>query len=80
MYILLYRQRKNIPANKPMIITATTIYILSTTHVIVGLVRGIQAFINSPEGALGYYEQIWNWLSIFKQAIYATEKYVEYAT
>ncbi|TFY54761.1 hypothetical protein EVJ58_g8668 [Rhodofomes roseus] len=51
-------------------------YLLSTAHMIVDLVRVIQAFIDAPEGALDYYGEIWTWLSIFKQALYGTNNII----
>ncbi|PSR76340.1 hypothetical protein PHLCEN_2v8514 [Hermanssonia centrifuga] len=51
---------------------------LATAHVMIGLRRALAAFLESsdlPGGALGYYAEISNWLSIFKQALYATNNY-----
>ncbi len=63
--------------NKPLLITAVTMFSLATAHVMIGLRRALAAFLESsdlPGGALGYYAEISNWLSIFKQALYATNK------
>jgi len=54
-------------------------FTMSTMHVCVGLVRGLTAFIDrqdAPGGAIGYYAEIWLWISIFKQALYATNNIV----
>ena len=57
-----------------MVFTATAMFLLSTAHIVIGLVRALKAFVDSSDGALEYYSEIWNWLSIFKQALYATNK------
>lgn len=72
--ILVRRKKKHDRINKPLLGTASLMYLLSTIHMIVDLVRVIQAFIDFPQGALQYYAQIWTWLSIFKQALYGTNK------
>jgi hypothetical protein len=58
-----------------MVITASGMFILSTCHVIIGLVRAIHAFTETEHAVL-YYEEIWNGLSILKQALYATENII----
>lgn len=72
MYILLYSRRRQTSMNKAMVFTATAMFLLSTAHIVIGLVRALKAFVDSSDGALEYYSEIWNWLSIFKQALYAT--------
>lgn len=77
MYILMYRRRRGAGTlNRPMVFTATIMFSLSTMHVVVDLARALKGFIDtdSAEEALAYYAAIWDWLSIFKQAIYATNK------
>ncbi|PFH46945.1 hypothetical protein AMATHDRAFT_95755, partial [Amanita thiersii Skay4041] len=75
VYVLVYAKRLQGGVNKPLLITAIVMFVFSTIHVCVGLARGIFAFIQSkdePLGALGYYAKIWLPISIFKQALYAT--------
>ncbi|KAH9841019.1 uncharacterized protein C8Q71DRAFT_701398, partial [Rhodofomes roseus] len=74
--ILVRRRKRRAALNKPMLGTAIAMYLLSTAHMIVDLVRVIQAFIDAPEGALDYYGEIWTWLSIFKQALYGTNNII----
>ncbi|KAJ6590068.1 hypothetical protein DFH09DRAFT_1359084 [Mycena vulgaris] len=80
VHILLYSRRgpgKSI--NMPLLCTAVAMFTMSTMHVCIGLIRGLTAFIDRkgiPDGALIYYEEIWLWISIFKQALYATNNIV----
>ena len=74
-YILVYKKGKKAPLNRPMILATTVIFIMSTTHVIVDFVRGMKAFFDPSSTPIEYYAQIWDGVSIFKQALYATNKY-----
>jgi hypothetical protein len=75
IYVLIYRKGKNVPLNRPMIIATVALFTMSSVHVVVDFVRGLQAFFNPQAGsAIAYYAQIWDGLSIFKQALYATNK------
>lgn len=75
MYILLYRKDKNAPLNRPMITATVLLFTMSTVHVVIDFTRGLQAFFSPDAGsALAYYAEIWNGLSILKQALYATNK------
>ena len=77
IYILVYRKGKNAPLNKPMVVATVALFAMSSVHVVVDFVRGLQAFFDTTPatgGALGYYAMIWDGLSIFKQALYATNK------
>ena len=73
IYVLVYKKGKNAPLNRPMILATVIMFAMSSVHMIVDFVRGVQAFFNSAD-ALGYYAEIWDGLSIFKQALYATNK------
>ncbi|KAJ3544747.1 hypothetical protein NM688_g5704 [Phlebia brevispora] len=75
MYILVYRKDKNAPLNWPMILATMALFSMSTVHVVVDFVRGLRAFFSAPS-ALAYYAEIWDGLSIFKQALYATNNIV----
>ena len=81
VHILLYSRRSpGTNFNLPLLCTAVAMFTMSTMHVSVGLVRGLTAFIDrqdAPGGAIGYYAEIWLWISIFKQALYATNKCVQ---
>ncbi|TBU38076.1 hypothetical protein BD309DRAFT_972652 [Dichomitus squalens] len=76
IYILFYKKGKNVPLNKPMIATTIALFTMSTIHIILDCVRGLQAFFNPSMSPLEYYAQIWDPLSIFKQALYATNNIV----
>ncbi|KAI0827051.1 hypothetical protein BC628DRAFT_1502452 [Trametes gibbosa] len=76
IYILAYKKGKGSPVNRPMVMATTAMFLMSTVHVIVDLVRGLKAFFNAEQDALAYYAQIWDGLSIFKQALYATNNIV----
>ena len=74
IYILVYKKAKNAQLNWPMIIATSVIFIMSTTHIVVDFVRGMKAFFNPTLTANEYYAQIGDAVSIFKQALYATNK------
>ncbi|KAF7371121.1 hypothetical protein MSAN_00747300 [Mycena sanguinolenta] len=79
VHILLYSRRAPGTTFNPLLWTAVAMFTMSTMHVCVGLVRGLTAFIgqeNVPDGALAYFAEIWLWISIFKQALYATNNIV----
>ncbi|KIJ35026.1 hypothetical protein M422DRAFT_212789 [Sphaerobolus stellatus SS14] len=73
IHILVFGPKRGV--NRNLLVTAVAMFALSTIHVCVDLARAINAFITNshePEGASEYYAQIWLWLNIFKQALYAT--------
>ncbi len=77
MYILAYRKDKNAPLNYPMLFATVALFAMSSAHVVTDFVRGLRAFFIPGAGsALAYYAEIWDGLSIFKQALYATNKWV----
>ena len=80
IYILLYGHKRPSGAiNKFLLLTTITMFTISSVHMAMGFFRGLAAFIDSQhieDGALTYYESIWEWQKIFKQALYATNKYV----
>jgi hypothetical protein len=54
-------------------------FAISSAHMGMSLMRGLEAFIDwqhIENGALTYYESVWEWQRIFKQAVYATNTYV----
>ncbi|KAK7033854.1 hypothetical protein R3P38DRAFT_738877 [Favolaschia claudopus] len=82
VHILLYSRRGHGSSgslNWPLLCSAVAMFSMSTVHVCVGLFRGLTAFIdqkNIPDGAIAYYAEIWIWISIFKQALFATNNIV----
>ncbi|KAJ6472843.1 hypothetical protein C8R47DRAFT_1324521 [Mycena vitilis] len=57
-------------ANKLMLPTLCLIWVFSTVHWILDIIRAMQAFLDTPEGALAYYANIANPLQLAKTAIY----------
>ncbi|KAI3613259.1 hypothetical protein WG66_001450 [Moniliophthora roreri] len=74
IYVLVQRANKRqFPINKPLIATATLIYLLCTAHVINDFGRAIVAFItyaDRPGGAAAYYDELWIWTSIVREGLY----------
>ncbi|KAM6501713.1 hypothetical protein JOM56_001690 [Amanita muscaria] len=68
---LLFKRRAKGAVNKPFLITAILAFTLNTGHIIVGIIRALQAF--SDEGssisAIDYYNQSWLPLDIFRQVL-----------
>ncbi|KAJ7078233.1 hypothetical protein C8R43DRAFT_1245304 [Mycena crocata] len=58
--------------NRLMLPTLCVIWILSVTHWIIDITRAVAAFIDTPTGALSYYEDVGNPLEAAKTAVYVT--------
>ncbi|EEB90122.1 hypothetical protein MPER_11716 [Moniliophthora perniciosa FA553] len=80
IYILVQRANKRqSPINKPLIATATLIYLLCTAHVVNDFSRAIVAFItyaDRPGGAAAYYDELWIPTSIVREALYCVNTMV----
>ncbi|KAJ7255717.1 hypothetical protein C8J57DRAFT_1518008 [Mycena rebaudengoi] len=83
VHVLLYSRRgpggQGSSFNWPLLTTAVAMFTMSSMHIVIGLVRGLTAFIDRndiPDGAILYYAEIWTWINIFKQALYATNNIV----
>ncbi|ESK87971.1 hypothetical protein Moror_10846 [Moniliophthora roreri MCA 2997] len=80
IYVLVQRANKRqFPINKPLIATATLIYLLCTAHVINDFGRAIVAFItyvDRPGGAAAYYDELWIWTSIVREGLYCVNTMV----
>ncbi|KAF7353826.1 hypothetical protein MVEN_01068200 [Mycena venus] len=60
-------------SNNPLMLpTLCLIWILSIVHWIIDVVRAMDAFLNSPLGALAYYADVSNPLQAAKTAVYVT--------
>jgi len=77
VYVLLKRRVKG-AVNKPFLITALLAFTLNTGHIIVGIVRALQAFSDegSSSSAIDYYAQSWLPLDIIRQVLMVTTSLV----
>ncbi|KAJ7096121.1 hypothetical protein C8R44DRAFT_860165 [Mycena epipterygia] len=70
VYLILKKRINN--TNRLLLPTLGLIWVLSMTHWIIDITRAVNAFINTPEGALAYYEDVSNPLETAKTAVYVT--------
>ncbi|KIL58664.1 hypothetical protein M378DRAFT_86165 [Amanita muscaria Koide BX008] len=79
VYILLFVRRNAQGLNKPMLITAIAMFVVSSAHMVVGIIQVIVAFIGDSydvDGAIKYFAQRWLPLSIARQALYAANNII----
>lgn len=71
---LLFKRRAQGAVNKPFLITAILAFTLNTGHIIVGIIRALQAFSDegSSTSAIDYYGQTWLPLNIVRQVLMVT--------
>ncbi|KAJ7096115.1 hypothetical protein C8R44DRAFT_379199 [Mycena epipterygia] len=70
VYLILKKRINN--TNRLLFPTLGLIWVLSMTHWIIDITRAVNAFIDTPEGALAYYEDVSNPLETAKTAVYVT--------
>ncbi|KIL58665.1 hypothetical protein M378DRAFT_309146 [Amanita muscaria Koide BX008] len=69
---LLFKRGARGAVNKPFLITAILAFTLNTGHIIVGIIRALQAFSDEGSSAIDYYNQSWLPLDIFRQVLMVT--------
>ncbi|KAJ7870765.1 hypothetical protein B0H14DRAFT_2725310 [Mycena olivaceomarginata] len=70
--VLLMKRKGKSNSNRLMLPTLCLIWLLSLTHWIIDIARAVSAFIDTPAGALAYYEDVGNPLEAAKDAVYVT--------
>ncbi|KAJ7362897.1 hypothetical protein DFH08DRAFT_841633, partial [Mycena albidolilacea] len=70
--VLLMKRKGKRNSNRLMLPTLCLIWLLSLTHWIIDIARAVSAFIDTPAGALAYYEDLGNPLEAAKDAVYVT--------
>ncbi|KAF8142272.1 hypothetical protein K438DRAFT_1878444 [Mycena galopus ATCC 62051] len=68
--LILKKARSN--STRHLLVTICLIWVLCIAHWIIDIIRASQAFIDSPEGAIAYYDLVSNQLESAKDGVYIT--------